>query len=162
MSFTFRDGFTGGAIVAAALGIYLAWLWQADHQVRLHTAHFLRQIEKRDWTAIQGAIAENYGDDWGDDRERFLERMREVLRFTRDMRIHSLAPQTSVEGRNGSWTARIEIEGNNSEIMAEIKHRVNSLGAPFELRWRHQSGKPWDWKLTHVSNRELKIADTGY
>jgi hypothetical protein len=53
--------------------------------------------------------------------------------------------------------ARISVEGDDSEVMAEIKQRINSLTTPFKLQWRRQSAKPWDWKLVHVSNRELQI-----
>jgi hypothetical protein len=28
---------------------------------------------------------------------------------------------------------------------------------PFELRWRHESWKPWDWKLVEVHNPELEV-----
>ena len=157
MSFTFRDGFIGGAVLAVGLGVYLTWLWRPDHQVQLHTDHFMRAIEEHDWTGVQNAVAADYGDDWGDNRERLLERMREVLQFTRHMRIQAIAPNTSVEGQHGSWIARIEVDGDESEVMAEIRQRINSLATPFELQWRRQSGKPWDWKLAHVSNRELQI-----
>lgn len=157
MSFTFREGFIGGAILAVGLGIYLIWLWQPDHQVELHADHFIGAIEKRDWTAVQSAIAVDYGDDWGDNRERLLERMREVLQFTRKMRIQSIAPNTSVEGPRGTWIAKIEVDGDDSEVMSEIRQRINSLKAPFKLQWRRQSARPWDWKLVHVSNRELQI-----
>jgi hypothetical protein len=157
VSFTFRDGFIGGAILALGLGIYLVWLCQPDHQVQLHTDHFIRAVEERDWTAMQNAIAADYSDDWGDNRERLLERMREVLQFTRNMRVHSIAPNISVEGPSGSWSARIEVEGDDSEVMTEIKQRINSLTTPFKLQWHRQSAKPWDWKLVHVSNRELQI-----
>jgi hypothetical protein len=157
VSFTFRDGFIGGAILAVGLGIYLVWLWRPDHQVQLHAHHFIRGIEERDWTAVQNAIAADYADDWGDNRERLLERMRQVLQFTRKMRIQSISPYTSVEGPTASWIARIRVEGDDSEVMAEIKQRINSLTTPFKLQWRRQSAKPWDWKLVHVSNRELQI-----
>ena len=38
-----------------------------------------------------------------------------------------------------------------------MNERQNSLSTPFELQWRHVSGKPWDWKLVRVSNPELEI-----
>ncbi len=157
MSFTFRDGFIGGAVVAVGFGVYLVWLWRPDHQVELHAGHFIRAIEERDWSAVQNAVAADYGDDWGDNRERLLERMREVLQFTRHMRIRSIAPITLIEDSRGSWIARIEVEGDESEVMTEIKQRINPLTTPFKLQWRRQSGKPWDWKLVHVSNRELTL-----
>jgi hypothetical protein len=37
--------------------------------------------------------------------------------------------------------------------------RINSLSTPFDLRWRHVSGKPWDWKLIAVSNSQLELPD---
>jgi hypothetical protein len=157
VSFTFREGFIGGALLAAGIGIYLVWLWRPAHQVELHADHFLHAVEKRDWTTMQNAIAADYGDDWNDNRERVLERMREVLQFTRNLRLQSIAPDTSVAGPSGSWIARIEVEGDEGEVVAEIKQRINSLTTPFNLQWRRQSAKPWDWKLVHVSNRELQI-----
>jgi hypothetical protein len=155
VSFTFREGFIGGAVLALGIGIYLVWLWRPDHQVELHADHFIRAIEDRDWTAVQNAVALDYSDDWGDNRDRLLERMRQVLQFIRHMRIRPIAPITLVEGPRGSWMARIEVEGDKNEVMMEIKGRINPLTTPFKLDWRRQSGKPWDWKLVHVSNREL-------
>jgi hypothetical protein len=157
VSITFGNGFIGGALLALALGVYLSWLWQSDHQVELHSAHLLQKIEKRDWAGIESAIGQEYRDDWGDDRERLLERLREVLRFTRDMRIHAVAPDVSSIGRDGRWTARVQIEGEDNEVMIEIKQRINSLSAPFELQWRRQSARPWDWKLIGVRNRDLVL-----
>ena len=125
--------------------------------MELHADHFLRAVEAHDWKAMENAIAADYGDDWGDDRERVLERMREVLQFTRHLRIQAIAPITTVEDSRGSWKARIKIEGDDNEVMAEIRQRINPLTTPFKLEWRRQSTKPWDWKLIHVSNRELVL-----
>ena len=47
---------------------------------------------------MQDAIAADYGDDWGDNRERVTGRMREVMQFTHNLRIQSIAPDTSTEG----------------------------------------------------------------
>src|SRR4029453_8207160 len=45
--------------------------------------------------------------------------------------------------------------------MMEVLHQpVNSLPSPFELEWHHLSGKPWDWKLTRVSNPTFEIPPT--
>ncbi len=162
MRFTFRQGFIGGAIIAFAVGIYLFWLWQSGHQVELHTAHFLRNVEQHDFAAIQDAVAQDYQDDWGDNRERLLERMREILRFTRNMHINAIVPAISVEGRDASWLAMVKVDGDDNEVMAEIKQRIDSLSTPFKLQWHRQSGKPWDWKLTRVSNRELQIDEARY
>lgn len=160
--FTFRQGFIGGAIVAFAIGVYLVWLWQPAHQVELHTDHFLRNIERHDFAAVRDAVAEDYQDDWSDNRDQLFERMRGILRFTRNMRINAIVPSISVEGRDASWLAVVKVNGDDDEVMAEIKQRVNPLSTPFKLQWRRQSGKPWDWELRRVSNRELKIDAAGY
>ena len=34
---------------------------------------------------------------------------------------------------------------------------ILATAAPFELEWRRQSAKPWDWKLVRVSNASLEI-----
>jgi hypothetical protein len=47
VSSTFKRSFIGGAIVALVLGFWLAQLWSAENQVRLHSEHFLRQIAMR-------------------------------------------------------------------------------------------------------------------
>ncbi len=66
---SFRGAFLFSATLAFIAGIYLVWLWQPDRQVRLHTAHLIRQLEKRNWSAAQYFIAADYHDDWGDDRD---------------------------------------------------------------------------------------------
>jgi hypothetical protein len=47
--------------------------------------------------------------------------------------------------------------GEAGELTAAIQERVNSLGTPFELEWRRNSAKPWDWKLVRVGNPSLEI-----
>jgi hypothetical protein len=42
-------------------------------------------------------------------------------------------------------------------MMEVLDQRVNSLPSRFELEWHHLSGKPWDWKLTRVSNPAFEI-----
>ena len=159
MSFNFRGGFLAGAVVALALGIYLAWLWQPERQIRLHTMHLMAHVQNKNWTKLPDFIGADFRDAWDDDRERLLARVREGLSYTRGLKITPLAPQVRVQDRDGFWTAIVKVEGEDSEAMALIKERINSLGTPFELRWRRESGKPWDWKLVAASNPDLKIND---
>jgi hypothetical protein len=152
---TFCNGFIAGALLAVIVAIYLFRLWQPEHQIELYTAHLLKKIEARDFARIENMVASDFVDDWGDDRERLLARLREVLRLTRNLEIAAPVPNVSVQGRDGKWWAHVQVDGDDNEVMSEIKQRVNSLSAPFELQWRRQSAKPWDWKLIRVSNREL-------
>lgn len=160
MRFSFRDGFFAGMIVAVAVGLYLLWHWQPDRQVQLHTKNLIRQIETRDWPAFRSFLAQDYRDDWHDNRERLIERIRGVLRLTRKIQITPLDPQTQIKGRRGSWSARIKVDGDSGEALDFIKARINSLSAPFVLDWRRESAKPWDWKLIGASNRDLIISDS--
>jgi hypothetical protein len=155
---SFRSGFYGGLIAALLLGLFLTWLWRPEHQVRHHTEHLLRAIEHQNWTAAADFIGSDYHDQWGDDRARVLERMREGFRYVRGAQINAVNPTVRIEKRRGIWTGKITIVGDQSEMMEVLKERVNSLVTPFELEWRRPSAKPWDWKLVRVSNSTLEIS----
>jgi hypothetical protein len=154
---SFRNGVYAGLLAAVVLGLYLAALWRPERQVRLHSAHLLAQIEKKNWTAVAELIGNDYQDRWGDDRALLLERMRQVFRFLPNARIEASDPQIRTENLKGFWTAKITVTGAG-EFAALIQERVNFLPAPFELEWRRQSSKPWDWKLARVENLALEIS----
>ena len=158
MPISFRSGFYGGLIAAILLGLFLTWLWRPEHQVRRHTEHLLRAIEHRNWTAAADFIGSDYHDQWGDDRARVLERMREGFRYVRGFRIEASDVYMQVERRRGIWAGKITIVGDQSEMIEVLKERVNSLVTPFELEWHRVSAKPWDWKLVRVSNSTLEIS----
>jgi hypothetical protein len=152
-----RDGFYVGLSVALLVGIFLLWLWQPERQVAKHTEHLFRAIEQKDWTGIAAFIAADYRDQWGGDRVLVLERMREVLRYVRGLRITAPDAVVNTDHRRAVWVGKITMTGEAGELTAAIQERVNSLGTPFELEWRRNSAKPWDWKLVRVSNPTLEI-----
>jgi hypothetical protein len=154
---SFRSGFYSGLIAAIFLGLFLIWLWQPERQIRHHTKNFLRAIEHKSWTAAADFIDSDYHDQWGDDRARVLERMREGFRYVRGVRINASNPTLRIENRRAIWSGKIMIDGDRSEMMGLLEERVNSLATPFELEWRQVSAKPWDWKLVRVSNSALEI-----
>src|SRR5438309_9913094 len=129
----FRQGSYGGLGFALLIRLFLIWLWQPERQVNRHTEDFLRTIEKRNWTGVADFIASDYQDQWGDDRARVLERMREVLRYLRRFRIDATNAAVRVANQRGYWNAKITIAGDQGEVMALVKERVNSLATPFEL-----------------------------
>jgi hypothetical protein len=159
---SFRDGFFVGTAVALIGGFYAVWLWQPDRQVQLHTKNLIHQIENRDWPTVRNSLAADYRDDWDNDRERLIERLREVLHYARNIRITWVDPHTRIEGRNAFWIANVKVHGNRGEAIAIIEDRINSLSTPFGFEWRRESVKPWDWKLTRVSNNELRIGREEY
>ena len=153
----FRDGFYGGLAVALLLGIFLIWLWRAEHQVQLHSRNLLGAIEHKNWTKFSDFIDPDYHDQWGHDRALLLERTREVFRYLRGMRIRAGDATVEIEQGRGAWRAKITVEGDNSEITSLVKERVNAVPEPFRLEWHRTSWKPWDWKLVRVSNPGLEI-----
>ena len=157
MRITFRDGFYVGLSATLLCGLFFLWLWPPERQVRRHTQKLFHRIEARNWAAVSDLIENDYHDQWNHDRARVVERMREVMRYLREMRIVTEEPVIKIDNREATWTAKITIEGDAGEAMALIQERINSLATPFELEWRRISGKPWDWKLVRVSNPELQL-----
>ena len=157
----FRDKAYPGAIAALVLGLWLAWLWTPERQVRLHSEHFVATIEKRDWSGAADFISQSYSDDWGHDRSRLLERTRGVLQLVQNLRLTVQEPVTLTGSQEGTWRARISIRAEG-EFGPQLEERVNSAGEPFLLTWRLESRKPWDWKLVRVSNPSLEIPQEAF
>ncbi|MBA3963199.1 MAG: hypothetical protein H0X40_15045 [Chthoniobacterales bacterium] len=158
MPSTFRYGFYAGLLCAFVFGIYLFLLWGAESQVRLHAEHLLHQVERRAWSNVGGFVAADYRDDWGDDREKLLNRLRTVGRYFFSLTITASEARTQISPAAATWQARIQMNGTG-EAAAEINSRVNSLTTPFVLHWRHESWRPWDWKLSRVENKSLEIPE---
>jgi hypothetical protein len=162
VSISFRGGFLAGLAIALCIGLYLVWLWQPARQVSRHTENFLHAIERKDWTATANFIGSDYRDQWGDDRTRVLERMREGFRYVRGPRIIASNPSVQVETRRAMWSSKIKVYSADDDVMDLLNERVNSLPAPIELEWHRLSGKPWDWKLVQVSNSAFEISADVY
>jgi hypothetical protein len=157
VTISFRGGFYGGLALALCMGLYLLWLWQPGHQVQLHTENFFHAIEHRNWDAAADFIADDYQDQWGDDRARVLERMREGFRWVRGSRIIAPNPLVQVETRRATWIGKITLYSSDDGVMEVLDEHLNKLPTPFELEWHRLSGKPWDWKLVRVSNPAFQI-----
>ena len=143
--------------VALLAALFLLWLWRPERQVRYHTENLLHAIEHKSWSRVGDFIADDYQDQWSNDRARLLERMREVFRYLRGPKIQAGDVTAAAEGPRGYWTAKIKIDGEPNEVMDAVKEQVNPLSTPFELEWRRLSAKPWDWKLVRVSNPNLQL-----
>jgi hypothetical protein len=122
----------------------------------LHTAHLFHNIDMKNWDAVGADISPDYRDDWNNDRALLTARLRELLSGRGRIEIVAHDSDLHIEQSDAFVRARITIEGEG-EIVSIIKERVNPLSAPFELQWRRQSSKPWEWKLVRVSNAELQL-----
>ena len=157
MRVDWRFGLLIGVVVALVSGLYCVWLWDAERQVLRHTENLFQRIDDRNWSAVEQMIASDYADEWGEDRALVLERMRLVLGQSGQFQISAVDVDCKIDNGIGRWRGRILIESDDSEFISEVKQRVNSLTAPFQLEWRRASSKPWDWKLVRVNNPELEI-----
>jgi hypothetical protein len=162
VTITLRGAVIGGLAVAVFIGVYLLWLWRAEHQVRLHTENFFHAFDNRNWEAVADFVGSDYHDQWGDDKVRLLERMREGFRWVPGSRILASNPAVQVEVRRAIWAGKITVYSSDDGVMEVLNQRVNNLPAPFELEWHRLSGKPWDWKLVRVSNSAFEIPAEGY
>lgn len=157
----FRNGFYAGLLFAVGLGIYLHQLWQPERQLRLHSAHLLDALEQNDWEEAENFIAETYQDEWGHNRSLVLARLREVLQYSRELKIDAQETGFALSSQGGTWSARMRIEAEPNEVTIYIKERVNVLEEPFELSWVRPSWRPWEWKLARVSNPALELPTGG-
>jgi hypothetical protein len=157
VTISLRGWLLRGLALLLCLGLYLVWLWRPAHQVRRHTENFFHAIEHKDWTAAKDFIGSDYQDQWGDDRARVLERMREGFRYVRGPSIIASNPSVHIGARGAVWIGKVMVYSTDDDVMEMLDQRVNSLPAPFELEWHRLSGKPWDWKLVRVSNSAFEI-----
>ena len=163
MTITLRGALISGTAIAVCVGLYLLWLWRPEHQVRLHTQHFFQAIDGRNWETVAGFIGEDYRDQWDHDRTRFLARMRDGFRWVRGSTITAPDAVVQVEAPRAIWIGKINIYSSDDGVMQFLDERVNRLPAPFQLEWRHVSGKPRDWKLVRIGNPSFEIpADVSY
>ncbi len=159
---TFRAGLYGGLLVAVVLGLYLFQLWDTEQQIRLHTAHLMTALEKNNWSAVGEFLDPSYSDQWGHDRAMLLERLQQVLPYARHLHLRTETPVIHAANGEGEWSARVTVEADPNEVSAMIQERVNPLQEPFNLKWRHASWKPWDWKLISVTNPALDLPDRAF
>jgi hypothetical protein len=155
----FAQRFWGVLCFTLLIGLFLFSFWKPERQIQRHTSNLLKTVEQEQWADLANFIGKDYQDQWGDDRVLLLERMRDVFRSVRTVRITAVDANITTENRHGFWRAKITINGDGGEVMTLIKERINSLSAPFELEWRRMSAKPWDWKLVRVSNSSLEISE---
>jgi len=162
VTISLREATYGGLAALLCVGLSLIWLWRPEQQVRRHTENIFHAIEHKDWDAAANFIGADYQDQWGDDRARVLERMREGFRYVRGPRIIASNPIVQVQARRAVWTGKVMVYSTDDDVMGLLDERVNALPAPFELEWHRLSGKPWDWKLVRVSNSAFEIRSDVY
>jgi hypothetical protein len=144
--------------VAAALvlgAFFLIWLWQPERQVRLHTSHFLKKVERRNWEGAAKMMADDYADRWQHDKEIALSNAEDAFRTFLFLTIENRSESGETAPDRATTRTVIKISGNGGPLAQLVMERVNTLREPFVFTWRQGSSKPWDWKLISVDHSEL-------
>jgi hypothetical protein len=162
MTIRLRKAIIGVSAVALCIALYLFWLWRPEHQASLHTEHFFRAIDGRNWENVADFVGEDYRDQWDQDRGRLLERIKEGFRSIRGSRITAPDSTVRVETSRAIWAGKINVYSSDDDVMQLLDERVNRLSTAFELQWHHVSRKPWDWKLVRASNPGFQLPADGY
>jgi hypothetical protein len=113
---SFRRGFLW-RIGHRSLRGALSHLAQPERQVRRHTENFFQAIEHKNWNAAADFVAADYQDQWGDDRVRVLERLREGLRYVRGPRIIASHASVQVENPRAVWSGKITLYSSDDNVM---------------------------------------------
>lgn len=150
------------ALAVPAFALYLAWLWQPERQVRLHTTHFLKKVERRNWDAVRAFLADDYADRWEHDKESALTDAREVFRQFLFLTIENRTDSVTFTGDHAEARTIVKISGRGGPLTELVMERVNSLREPFTFTWRRASGMPWDWQLTRIDQPELNTSRVNF
>jgi len=148
-------------MVLALWALWLFWLWQPERQVRLHTTHFLKNVERRNWTAARAMMADDFTDRWGHDKNSALEDARQVFSQFLFLTIENRHVYAVVYGQEGATDTTVKISGNGGPIPQLVMEKVNTLQKPFSFAWRRAGGGPWNWQLIHIDQAELNLEANG-
>ncbi len=104
-------------------------------------------------------LAEDYRDRWGHDKAIVVSDSEMVfkqflmLTIERENQGVEFGTQTSIVRE------KLTVKGFGGPLAVAAKDAVNALHEPFALTWRRRSWKPWDWELTSVEQRELRLPE---
>src|SRR3954465_12454205 len=100
------------AAVLVGLALYLPWLWQPERQVRLHTSHFLKKVERRNWDAAGNFLADEYSDRWGHTKQSALDNAREAFRQFLFLTVENRTDLVEFSGESATTRTMIKVSGN--------------------------------------------------
>jgi hypothetical protein len=145
----------GVLVLLAAL--WSRWWLKPERQIPRAQARLLSCIEKRDFSAMAGLLANDYRDRWQQDRVTVMERSREVFGQFAMLTIERGARGLHAESGNWFLAEAIRIEGLGGPLAMAARDAVNALREPFVTEWVQRSWKPWDWELKSVTQPELEL-----
>ncbi|HEY3897181.1 MAG TPA: hypothetical protein VGM54_01115 [Chthoniobacter sp.] len=153
----FRKYALAAVAVLVLWALWLLWLWQPERQVRLHTTHFLKKVERRNWPGAGAFVAEDYSDRWGLTKTTALQDAQEVFQQFIFLTIENRTDNCEILGNEGTAHTLVKVSGKGGPIGEVVMERVNGLRAPFSFTWRHVGKAPWRWELIRIDQSELNI-----
>ena len=136
---------------------WLFWLWRPERQVRLHTTHFLKKVEQRNWEGARSFLAGDFADAWKHDKTTAIEDAREVFSQFLFLTIESRTDRCEFLGADGTALTVVKISGTGGPVSQLVTEKVNGLREPFAFTWRHVGKAPWSWQLIRIGHPALKI-----
>ena len=148
---------TGIAILA--LAIWLIWWSRPERQIRRAQGRFLSALESRDYPALARLLAEDYRDQWENDKANVLRRCPRVFDQFLLLDIEGEIHGTEMREDAGAVRQKLVVKGLGGGLAIYARDAVNQLRSPFTMQWRKRSWKPWDWELTSIEQPELRIPE---
>ena len=136
---------------------WLRWWTQPERQVPRAQARLTAAVESRDFAELTRMIADDYRDQWQQDKPIVIERCRQV--FGQFAMLDIEREPRELQARDGHWalSERVSLKGLGGPLAMMARDEVNALREPFTMLWHRRSWKPWDWELKSVEHPALEL-----
>jgi hypothetical protein len=115
----------------------------------------IKAASDRKWDKVKAYMADDYRDDWGNDRDQAVKAGSDVLKNFLTLEITEEDASIDRKGTEATVSSQLRLSGRGNALGEEIKERANSFQGHFRFAWSRKSWKPWDWKLVSISQPEI-------
>jgi len=151
-----------GVVVLLLLGGWAGFELTPGRQLDRAFDRLLHATGKRDWKTVRSLMADDYRDQWDQDRDQAVSAGTEVLRQFLILEITAEPRSVSRQGREATISARLHLEGRGTALAEVVMQNANGLRDDFQFAWRRKSWKPWDWKLASINQPEIEFDPSMY
>ncbi|MDR0902612.1 MAG: hypothetical protein LBM92_07565 [Opitutaceae bacterium] len=144
-------GVSGAAILVLAAG--MGYYYDADRQLDRGWAGLVESIESRSAFGVNRALAPDYTDCWGYDRESLSSDLGRAFYSLKSIELTLDEVLVARDGGAATISARFKMASTGAG--ADAQNQVNKLTEPFILQWRRDTSFPWSWKVTRIDQPEF-------
>ncbi|MBV6498250.1 MAG: hypothetical protein CJBNEKGG_00469 [Prosthecobacter sp.] len=150
-------------LIPAVLLLSLGWFcWRTfgrspEEQLQDRQRAFLLAVESRDWGEVRSMLADDYRDDYGNDRESAVEGARQVLGSFFSLTVKPRIVRLQVLPDLAMVKMQIRVEGRGAGFSEAVLSQVNSIEDPWFFHWHKKGRWPWDWRIVQIHNDGLHI-----